>query len=95
MIAALTEECYGKVFNLGSPQNNSLLDLVTILHQLTGVEHVLVPFPADRKLIDIGDYYGDYSKFSGVTGWHPRVELNDGLKLTIDFFKSHSKEYWA
>jgi len=29
------------------------------------MKYELVPFPHDNKIIDIGDYYGDYSLFSG------------------------------
>jgi UDP-glucose 4-epimerase len=95
MISALTDECYGQVFNLGANKYYSLLDLVIVLHKLTEVEHVFVPFPDDKKLIDIGDYYGDYSKFSKATGWQPRMKLSSGLKLTIEFFQSHREEYWV
>ena len=95
MISALTDECFGQIFNLGAKKYHSLLDLVKILSQLTKVEHLLVPFPDDKKLIDIGDYYGDYSKFSKVTGWQPRIKLRDGLKLTIEFFQSHRDAYWV
>ena len=71
-----------------------MLDFVSILHNFTGVKYNVIPFPSDKKIIDIGDYYGDWSKFSGTTGWSPEIGLQKGLNLTLDYFKSHNKEYW-
>jgi len=93
-IAALTEGCYGNIYNLGANSYESLLDFVSILHNFTGVKYNVIPFPSDKKIIDIGDYYGDWSKFSGTTGWSPEIGLQKGLNLTLDYFKSHNKEYW-
>ncbi len=95
LLAALTDDCYGKVLNLGAPTYHSLLDLVGILHELTGVAYELVPFPKDKKIIDIGDYYGDYSRFAQATGWQPQIDLQDGLARTIEFYRAHKKVYWA
>ena len=95
LLAALTDACYGKVFNLGSPVYHSVLEMVQMLQELTGVSFETVPFPDDRKLIDIGDYYGDYSRFAAATQWQPTVGLREGLARSLDFFRTHSKEYWA
>lgn len=95
LLAALTDACYGKVFNLGAPVYHSVLEMVQMLQELTGVSFGTVPFPDDRKLIDIGDYYGDYSRFAAATQWQPTVGLREGLARSLDFFRTHSKEYWA
>lgn len=95
LLASVNDDCYGKIFNLGFPLNHSLLDLVKILREITGVSYEVVPFPTDRQLIDIGDYYGDYSRFALATGWQPKVDLQEGLIRSIDFFRQHSREYWA
>ena len=44
-----------------------------------GGSYRLVPFPADRKKIDIGDFYADTTKIRNTLGWQPRVPLRDGL----------------
>ena len=33
----------------------------------------VVPFPEERKTIDIGDYYADDTKLRTTLGWHPGV----------------------
>lgn len=95
LLAAATDACFGHVFNLGAPMHHSVLELVRMLGELTGVTFETVPFPDDRKLIDIGDYYGDYSRFAQATQWEPTVGLQAGLARSIDFFRTHSREYWA
>lgn len=94
MRAALCQDCYGQVFNLGAPRRYSVNDLVLMLHKCTGVSYETVPFPQDKKSIDIGDYYGNYERFSRLTGWHPRIDLAEGVQSTLDFYRKHPKEYW-
>ena len=55
----------------------------------------LVPFPEDRKSIDIGDYYADDTKLRGTLGWAPEVGLEEGLAATLDYYREHGERYWA
>jgi nucleoside-diphosphate-sugar epimerase len=71
-----------------------LIQFVNILKEITGVEYEIVEFPDDKKIIDIGDYYGDYSFFNKDTGWNPKVNLVEGISKTIDFYNCYKKEYW-
>ena len=91
--AAETEACFGKVFNLGAEEHWSLNEFVACLERLCRFEVERVPFPADRKLIDIGDYYGDWSRFRAATGWRPRVGLEEGLARTVAFYRAHADIY--
>jgi nucleoside-diphosphate-sugar epimerase len=34
----------------------------------------------------------DFSKLSELTGWKPVVELEDGLRRTIEWYRSHACE---
>ncbi len=81
------------VFNLGFPRPYSLAEVAQQLCDLTGCGAEEVPFPADQEIIDIGDYWGDFSKFQSRTGWTPQVDLAEGLRLTIEFFREHREWY--
>ena len=70
-------------------------ELATLLGDLNhGGDYELVPFPADRDAIDIGDYYGDFSKIDNALGWSPQVSLRDGLAQTLEYYRKHRTHYW-
>ncbi|MEE3373027.1 MAG: NAD-dependent epimerase/dehydratase family protein, partial [Planctomycetota bacterium] len=88
LVAGEHEGLSGCSFNLGHTERYSLLEFVELLQQYTDFEYSLVPFPEDRKAIDIGDYYGSFSRFQDLTGWTPTYSLSDGLQDTIDYFRT-------
>jgi nucleoside-diphosphate-sugar epimerase len=95
LLAATRDEALGKTYNLGDSEVVSLLDLAGKLVELNGGgSFKVVPFPDDRKAIDIGDYYGDFSRIKDDLGWQPRVGLDEGLRRSIDFFREHGDGYW-
>lgn len=91
--AATADGVGGEVFNLGHPTPYSLLDLARRLGELTGCAYECVPFPADQQAIDIGDYWGKFDRFRATTGWEPRVDLDEGLQRTVEFFRRYRAEY--
>ena len=93
--AAASPAAVARVFNLGGDERISLRDLARLLVELAGGGDVrTVAFPADRKAIDIGDYYADYGAIQGALGWSPRVGLREGLARTIEFYRRHGARYW-
>jgi UDP-glucose 4-epimerase len=94
LLAGLKEEVNGQIFNLGDHLPVSLQELADLLIELHGSGSYSVhSFPADRKKIDIGDYYSDFSKFESVTGWKPKVTLREGLARTIAFYRENLSQY--
>ena len=92
---AVTPATEGGTYNLGGSEVISLRDLAVLMVQLNGTgRYRLVPFPAGRQAIDIGDYCGDYTKFRLAVGWQPRVPLAEGLRRTLDYYRVHRQHYW-
>ncbi len=91
--AGQTPEVYGQALNLGHPRPYSLNEFVDILAGLADFTHAKKAWPADREKIDVGDYYGDYSRFKEATGWEPEVDLAEGLQKTVEFFRQHRSHY--
>jgi UDP-glucose 4-epimerase len=83
----------GGAFNLGHPRTYTLIDFVEALKKICSSDYEIVPFPEDHKVIDIGDYYADFSRFSGLTGWTPQVDLEEGLRRTIEYFRPVLSQY--
>lgn len=94
MKSAESEEANGQFFNLGAPNPISLKDLADLLVELNGKgNYTIRSYPADRKKIDIGDYYSNYSKFKAITSWEPATRLRDGLARTLDYFRQNLSRY--
>lgn len=94
LMSAASEETNGQVFNLGSREVISLKGLAAMLVEINGEgQYSLRAFPPDRKRIDIGDYYADFSRIRSVVQWEPTVSLRDGLVNTISYYREHREHY--
>jgi dTDP-glucose 4,6-dehydratase/UDP-glucose 4-epimerase len=80
---------------LGSKEVIGLKFLAEMLIDLGyGGNFELVPFPQERKAIDIGDYYSDFSMISNELGWKPKIGLHEGLLRTIEYYTKYKQHYW-
>ena len=95
LLAAASDTANGQVFNLGHREHVSLKELAEMLMRISGSgRYQLIPFPQDRKAIDIGDYYSDFVKIESTLGWSPQITLADGLKSTLDYYRQNRAHYW-
>lgn len=94
LLAAASEKSNGEIFNLGGESVVSLKELADLVVEMNGGgEFVTRTYPADRKRIDIGDYYADFGKIAGTLGWQPRTNLREGLRQTLEFYREHLAKY--
>ncbi len=93
ILAAIKKEAVGQIYNLGFHTPYSLTDFVSMLKKHCSFSYKKQPFPNEKKKIDIGSYYADYSKINNELGWTPRIDLDQGLKLTVDFYKKNINHY--
>ncbi len=95
LLAGASDVANGNVYNLGSKEVIGLKFLAEILVDLGyGGNFELVPFPQERKAIDIGDYYSDFSLITNELGWTPKIGLREGLQRTIEYYKTYKQHYW-
>ena len=94
LMAATHEEADGEVFNLGGPTVLTLQEMADLLIEVSGSgTYAVREFPADRKRIDIGDYYADDKRIRQTLGWEPKVAECEGLARTLKFYRTHLKAY--
>ena len=94
LLAASHPEAEGEIFNLGGCEVVTLKETGDLLCQLESkARYEQRSFPAERKAIDIGDFYADFSKIRNRLGWSPQVDLRTGLKKTLDYYRKHLPEY--
>ncbi|MDF2438336.1 MAG: Vi polysaccharide biosynthesis protein VipB/TviC [Bacteroidota bacterium] len=76
----------GSVFNIAVGERVTLNQLINILKELTS-SSVEPAYRADRPG-DIRDSLADISKAKNILGYDPEYKIKDGLKLTVEWFRS-------
>ena len=94
LLAAASPKAEGLAFNLGGPPPVSLQRLAETLVEINGSGVFTVrEFPADRKKIDIGDYYADDRLIGRKLGWKPRTDLRTALSRTVAYYRKELRYY--
>jgi UDP-glucose 4-epimerase len=84
----------GQVYNVGGDCVVSLRELAEMLVAAHGSSTFTVrDYPAERKRIDIGDYYADDRGLRAVLGWQPATPLAAGLRRTVAYYGEHLAHY--
>ena len=92
--AGATDAVNGEVFNVGGAEHWTHADLVKLLVSLAdGATFCFVEWPPDKKVIDIGSFYADSTKFMRATGWAPTLGLREGLTRTLAYYRAHYGAY--
>jgi UDP-glucose 4-epimerase len=95
LVCALTPCVYGEVLNVG---DDTPYDFVTLADCIVGVAGTgrweFAPFSPERAAQEPGDFYSDISKIRCLTGWSPKVCLEEGLRRTIDYYAEYRGRYW-
>lgn len=92
--AGVNDVTNGKIYNLGSKEVINLISLAKMMSEMSkNGSYEIVPFPKERKIIDIGDYYSDYSLIEKDLGWKPFTTLRHGLTKTIEYYSKSISEY--
>jgi UDP-glucose 4-epimerase len=92
--AAVTRDTAGLALNVGGGTPYTLLALAEALIRANGGGRCEQrAFPAERKRIDIGDFVTDDRRFRGLTGWAPRIGLEEGLKRALAYYRRHRANY--
>lgn len=94
LLSAAHPRAEGRVFNLGGPPAVTLQELAALLVEVAGGGTFVVrEFPADRKKIDIGDYYADDQQIARALGWKPRTDLRRALRATVAYYRAELRHY--
>ncbi len=89
------DQCVGEVYAIGAEERVTFLKLVKeIIKACESGSYTHVPWPEDRKIIEVGDVVTDYSKLAAHTGWTPSTRLSEGLRITAEYYREHKKHYW-
>jgi UDP-glucose 4-epimerase len=95
LLSAITDEAVGEVMNVGVNVPTNFLQLVTLLIETAGTGRwEFAEFSSERRAQEPGDFYSDISKIKRITGWTPKVDLQEGLRRTIEHYRLYKRYYW-
>ena len=89
MRAADSAKAVGQVINVGNGIRVTLNNLVSKLKSLTGRDNIEAEYQDPRKG-DVRHSLADISRARELLGYEPRVDLEEGLRLTIDWWNSQT-----
>lgn len=92
--AGLVSPRISRSYNCGGPEALPIRKIAETAAEIAGLGAPRVmPFPPDRKPIDIGSYRTDNRRIERELGWTPRMAFADGLRSAYEFFKANQSAY--
>lgn len=82
----------GETYNVGSGDERTVEQIADAVLELTGKPSDLKTYVEDRPGHD-RRYLLDHSKIDGELGWRPRINFEDGLRATVDWFMAN-RSWW-
>jgi nucleoside-diphosphate-sugar epimerase len=79
-------ETRGMVFNVGNPDERTIIEFATIIRRMCDSQAPIERLPALQD--DPARRCPDITRVRSLLGWEPRVTLEEGLPLTIAWFKT-------
>jgi len=79
----------GEAFNAGGGRPHAVRDVVARICALAGADVAPDIRGAGTPDGEIDRQYVDFAKLRALTGWEPRVALEDGLRRTLDWYRAH------
>jgi UDP-glucose 4-epimerase len=96
ILLAQDDRAAGEIFNLGNPNEVSITGLAERIIRLTGSESAICYIPYDEAyesgFEDMGRRAPDITKVVELTGYSPRVDLDEALQRTIQWFRERRAE---
>ena len=93
LAATMSKELIGQVTNIGSGVEIQIRDLVKKIHALTESKSKLEIGALPNRPTEIWRMQADHEKATHVLGWTPKIGLDEGLKLTVDWYKKFLSVY--
>lgn len=90
-----SKEAIGEVINIGTDQEISIRDLVSFIAKIMGVQ-IEIETAEERKRppeSEVERLLADTKKAKRILSWQATYTLEDGLRETIDWLKSHKEFY--
>lgn len=89
IIAAVNKPFAYEIINLGNNQPVKLNDFIKIVEKITKKKAKIIEKP--RHPADVPKTYADITKAQRLLNWHPKIDLETGMRRFIDWYKLNQK----
>jgi len=79
----------GNLYWISSGKKTWFYEIGKLLEELTSGKIKYIESPSYNNKVDVGNFVVDNSKLQSI-GWKIQMPLKDGIKETLDYFKSNS-----
>ena len=86
----------GEVYNLGSKEKVSLIEMVNEILMETksgSVEHVVWPENFEKN--KTGSYIANTSKIKRDVGWQAKINFKEGVRRMVEYYRKYGMHYWS
>ena len=83
----------GEIFNFCTGRYMRLDEVTKIIEKITEFNGVIRWYTIPARPLDIKVLYGDYSKAKRLLNWEPKYTLEEGLKLTVEYWRKALNKY--
>jgi UDP-glucuronate 4-epimerase len=81
------ENCVNRILNIGDSRPVGLMDMIGTLEKALGQEAVKIYRPMQPG--DVTTTYADVSKLAALTGYSPKVKLEDGIPRFVEWYRQY------
>jgi UDP-glucose 4-epimerase len=93
VMAGQREEAIGETINVGSGEEIPIRDLIRLIHSLTESKSELHIGALELRPTEIWRMFAANDKASELLGWTPRVSFEQGLRITIEWYREFLAEF--
>lgn len=93
---ATSERSVGEVINVGTGKGHTIGDILDSVLRIVGKEDLKIIEDAQRVRpvkSEVMELICDNSKAKKLAGWEPHYTLEEGLRLTVEWFREHKNLY--
>lgn len=87
LLAGSSDSIAGEILNIGLGKSYKVKDIARKIGRLLGREHLIRIGEIDYRKFEVMEYQIDFSQAQKILGWTPKVDIDRGLRLTIEGYK--------
>lgn len=94
LLCAQAKKAEGQSYNIGGEPLTLKEFLEKAILAYGSGNYKLIPFPKERKSIEVGNYVADIKKIRDDLDWEPKISADEGIRMTFEYYGKFQKYYW-